>query len=172
MYKRILVPLDGSVQGNKGLDEAVRLASEHGGQIRLIHVLNRAPLASPDITSSRFDRLFEQMHEDGNLLLSRAGAYARKAGVPVDGKLVYATAGDPSDFVAQEARTWPADIVVCGTHARRGLMRVLLGSEGEQIVRHSPVPVLLVPTPAPPAKRARGRTTIRQLGGVTPNRAI
>lgn len=163
MYKRILVPIDGSAPGGKGLDEAVKLAQEHGGQIRLIHVLNQGPLASPDITGSRFDKLFEQIHEDGNLLLVSAGAYVRKAGVPVDGKLVYATAGDPSEFVAQEARTWPADIIVCGTHARHGVMRALLGSEGEKILRHSPVPVLLVPTHAPPATRAQGSSVTTEL---------
>lgn len=160
MYRQILVPIDGSIEGNRGLDEAIRLASEHGGRIRLLHVLNQAPLASPDITGSRFDGLFEQIHEDGELLLSNASAYVRKAGVPVDAKLVCATAGDPSGFVAQEARSWPADIIVCGTHARHGLMRALLGSEGEQILRHSPVPVLLVPSHAPPVTRARGRSRL------------
>jgi nucleotide-binding universal stress UspA family protein len=146
MYKRILVPIDGSAQSGKGLNEAIELAKQHGSQIRLVHVLNRAPLASPDITGSRFDTLFEQMREDGRLLLASAEAYVRRAGVPVDMKLLNATSGAISEFIDQEASEWPADLIVCGTHGRQGILRAVLGSEAEQIFRQSPVPVLLVPT--------------------------
>jgi nucleotide-binding universal stress UspA family protein len=146
MYKRILVPIDGSAQSGKGLDEAIDLAKQQGSQIRLVHVLNRAPLASPDITGTRFDTLFEQLRDDGRLLLASAEAYVRKAGVPVDVKLLNATTSATSEFIAQEAADWPADLIVCGTHGRQGILRAVLGSEAEQIFRQSPVPVLLVPT--------------------------
>jgi nucleotide-binding universal stress UspA family protein len=89
--------------------------------------------------------LFERLREDGQQLLARAEDCVRKAGVPVDAKLVDATGGDPGEFIAQEASTWPADVIVCGTHGRHGLMRAIMGSEAEEIVRQSPVPVLMVP---------------------------
>jgi nucleotide-binding universal stress UspA family protein len=146
MYKRILVPIDGSAQSGKGLDEAIDLAKQQGSQIRLVHVLNRSPLASPDITGARFDTLFEQIRDDGRLLLASAEAYVRKAGVPVDVKLLDATSGAPSDFIVQEASEWAADLIVCGSHGRQGILRAVLGSDAEQIFRQSPVPVLLVPT--------------------------
>ena len=44
----------------------------------------------------------------------------------------------------KEAQAWPADVIVCGTHGRRGIRRIVMGSDAEYIVRHSPVPVLLV----------------------------
>ena len=146
MYKRILVPIDGSAQSGKGLDEAIGLAKEQGSHIRLVHVVNRAPLASPDLTGARFDALFEQIRDDGRRLLASAEAYVRKAGVAVDVKLLNATTSAPSDFIDQEASEWPADLIVCGTHGRKGILRAVLGSDAEQIFRKSPVPVLLVPT--------------------------
>jgi len=149
VYEHILVPIDGSVQSGRGLDEAIRLAAA-GGRIRLIHVIDRGPLAVPGISASRFDLLFEQIREDGRLLLASAEAHVRKAGVAVDVKLIEAPTGAPSDFIAQEAAQWPADLIVCGTHARGGLLRALLGSDGEHILRRSPVPVLLVPTHSTP----------------------
>lgn len=154
MYKHILVPIDGSAQSGKGLDEAIGLARGEGGQIRIIHVLNQAPLKSADITGSRFDALFEQIRQDGRLMLARAEAYVRKARVPVDVKLIDAPSGPPGELIAQEAAEWPADVIVCGTRGRRGLMHTVLGSDAEQIFRQSPVPVLLVPLhpPAPPVR--------------------
>ncbi len=146
MYKRILVPIDGSAESGKGLEEAINLARQQDSQIRLVHVLNRAPLASPDITGTRFDTLFEQIRDDGRLMLARAEACVRKAGIPVDVKLLNAPSGAISEFIDQEASEWPADLIVCGTHGRQGILRVVLGSDAEQIFRRSPVPVLLVPT--------------------------
>jgi nucleotide-binding universal stress UspA family protein len=58
MYEHILVPIDGSGQAAKGLREAIKLAISHQGHIRLVHVLNRAPLASADLSGTRFDALF------------------------------------------------------------------------------------------------------------------
>ncbi|MGA7537737.1 MAG: universal stress protein [Steroidobacteraceae bacterium] len=46
--------------------------------------------------------------------------------------------------IVQRAREWPADLIVCGTHGRRGVRRLLLGSDAEYILRHTPVPILLV----------------------------
>lgn len=146
MYKRILVPIDGSPQSNKGIDEAISLAREQGSQIRLIHVLDHARLASPEIAGARFDSLFEQLREDGKCLLTNAEHHVRQSGIPVDCKLVEVKGASRSDLIAQEAQEWPADIIVCGTHGRHGLLRAILGSEGEKILRQSPVPVLLVPT--------------------------
>lgn len=53
-------------------------------------------------------------------------------------------AGRLSDFVVEQAHIWKADLIVIGTHGRRGVRRLLLGSDAEQVLRTSPVPVLLV----------------------------
>jgi nucleotide-binding universal stress UspA family protein len=147
-YKHILVPIDGSGPSTQGLNEAIRVAVGQGNHIRLIHVLNRAPLASPDITGSRFDKLFGQLRDEGLRLLSAAEASVRKAGIAVDVRLIEATGGSPGECIVEQALEWPADLIVCGTHGRRGLLRVLMGSDAEHILRRSPVPVLLVPAHA------------------------
>jgi len=61
--------------------------------------------------------------------------------------LVEAMGGQAGDYIIREARQWRADLIVCGTHGRRGIRRLVLGSDAEYIVRHTPVPVLLVRSP-------------------------
>jgi hypothetical protein len=56
------------------------------------------------------------------------------------------------ELIVTEAGAWPADLVVLGTHGRRGIGRVVLGSSAENVLRRSPIPVLLVRSPEPPAK--------------------
>ena len=69
---------------------------------------------------------------------------AREAGITVDTQLVEAFGGRAGEHILQAAQEWPADIIVCGTHGRRGLRRIVLGSDAEYLVRRSPVPILLV----------------------------
>ena len=66
------------------------------------------------------------------------------AGVPVETALVESQGERVSEIVVEQARAWPADLIVIGTHGRRGVDRVLMGSDAEQIARRAPVPVLLV----------------------------
>ena len=61
--------------------------------------------------------------------------------------LVEALGGKAGDHVLEKGREWPAELIVCGTHGRRGIRRALLGSDAEHIVRNSEVPVLLVRAP-------------------------
>lgn len=68
----------------------------------------------------------------------------RAAGIEVDGRLIEAIGEPTGKFVVAETKDWPAHLIVCGTHGRGGLKRLLMGSDAEYIVRHSPVPVLLV----------------------------
>lgn len=144
-YRHILVPIDDSVPAREGLCEAIRLALCHGGQLRLVHVLNQAPLASPNVTGARFDQLYGQLRQDGLALLSGAEAMVRTAGVAVDARLIEAGGEHAGDCIVEQALEWPADLIVCSTHGRRGLQRLVMGSDAERIVRHSRVPVLLVP---------------------------
>jgi nucleotide-binding universal stress UspA family protein len=48
------------------------------------------------------------------------------------------------ELVIIAAKEWSADLIVCGTHGRRGLRRIVMGSDAEYIVRHAPVPILLI----------------------------
>jgi nucleotide-binding universal stress UspA family protein len=140
MYKRILVGIDGSTTSLRGLDEAVRLAKATGSRLLLLHVVNE--LLSADIAA--YDKIIESLRESGSKILEEAATRARGADVSCDKKLLSAAGERSADLIVAEAKAWPADLIVLGTHGRRGLKRLALGSDAELVLRMSPVPVLLV----------------------------
>lgn len=140
MYKRILVGVDGSTTSLRGLDEAVRLAKSTGGRLLLLHVVNE--LLSADIAA--YDKIIESLRESGKKVLEQAAAKVRPAEVACDQKMLSSAGERSADLIVAEAKAWPADLIVLGTHGRRGLKRLALGSDAELVLRMSPVPVLLV----------------------------
>ncbi len=142
MYKRILVAVDGSSTSNRGLLVALQLARETNASVRLVHVADElANLAHLESDS----RLRERVREQGMDILARALAIADSAEVPAETRLLESRDRRLGEVIADAAGEWNADLVVLGTHGRHGVQRALLGSGAEQILRASPVPVLLVP---------------------------
>lgn len=146
MYQNILVPVDGSSTAARGLAEAIKLASSLHSRIRLLHVVNELVVLAPEISPGAFIQVVDVLRSQGQTLLSDAETTVHQAGIPVSSELTEAMGGQAGDHVVQEALKWPADLIVCGTHGRRGLRRAIMGSDAEYIVRHSPVPVLLIRT--------------------------
>ncbi len=155
IYQRILVPIDGSETAQRGLQEAIRLAKAGGGQLRLFHVIDDLSFAlAMDAYAGQQGDWLATMREAGARVLSDAKSAAAAAGVPAEGVL-HETAGTRlADAVAGEAAKWQADLIVLGTHGRRGVGRVLLGSGAESVLRSAPIPVLVVRSQAP-AKQAQ-----------------
>jgi nucleotide-binding universal stress UspA family protein len=147
MYKRILIPVDGSETSNRAVVAALQMARENGGRIRLVHALDELAYLSGYEYSAD---LLKAARDQGSQVLEDAQVMARSAGVPADGKLVETAGRRLGELVAEEARNWEADLVVVGTHGRRGMSRILLGSGAEQVLRLAPVPVLAVRTPHGP----------------------
>lgn len=147
MYQRILVPVDGSPTALRGLAEAIRLAQLTGGQIRLLHMVDALSAAMAVGVYAISADVIDQLRADGERLLQEARAQALAAGVVADTVLDEGVRGRLADWVVEQARAWPADLVVLGTHGRRGVGRLLLGSDAEQVLRSAPVPVLLVRDP-------------------------
>lgn len=144
MYQRILVPVDGSPTSIAGLDEAIKLAGRLGARIRLLHVVDEMPLAvSAEGFGALSGDLLGLLREAGAQILAQAKAMVDAAGVPVDVVLIDSLNGRLSDHVTAQARAWPAELIVIGTHGRRGIGRMFLGSDAEQVLRNAPVPVLL-----------------------------
>jgi len=155
MYQRILVPVDGSPTSDRGLDEALRLARLTGARLRLVHAVDELTFATGMEPAAVYAAdLIPLLREAGLKVLEGAQARAAAAGIPADTVLHESFAGRLSDFVVEQARTWPAELVVIGTHGRRGVRRLLLGSDAEQILRTAPVPVLLVRDPSDAAPDA------------------
>ena len=145
MYKRILVPVDGSVTANKALVAALQIARDSGGRVRIIHVIEEmAYLTGYEQYGGYSGELISAMRETGNKVLNDAMAIAQAAGVEAD-NLLFDNFGERlGEVVANTAKQWDADLIVVGTHGRRGIGRMLLGSGAEQILRLAPVPVLVI----------------------------
>ncbi len=144
MYGKILVPIDGSETAKLGLNEAIKLANNQGGRIRLVHIVNELIMASPEGFGTNFTQIIDILRTSGQTILADGESAVRGADVEVDAVLVEAMGGQAGDHIVQQAKQWGADLIVCGTHGRRGLRRLVLGSDAEYIVRHTPVPILLV----------------------------
>lgn len=145
MYQRILVPVDGSDTSNKALAAALQLARESGGSVRLAHVLeDLSYLAGYEQFGGYSGDLLGIMQEAGNHILRDGVDIAKAAGVQADTMLFDKLGERLPEVIAGAAREWNADLIVLGTHGRRGVGRALLGSGAEQIIRQAPVPVLVV----------------------------
>jgi nucleotide-binding universal stress UspA family protein len=145
LYRRILVPIDGSSTAQLGLAEAVKLAQLTGGAIRLLHVVDElsVALSAASFAACAAD-VFDLLREGGQSILDAARAFVEQAGVAVDTELRDNVEGRLADLVIASASAWNADLIVIGTHGRRGVERMVIGSDAEQIARYAPVPVLLV----------------------------
>lgn len=144
MYKHVLVPIDGSETARLGLREAIKLAKHLSADIRLIHVVNKLPWVSPEISPEMIRSLLDQQRGDGESILHDAITAARDAGIAVDSRLIEALGTEAGEAIIKEAVAWPADLIVCGTHGRRGVRRLVMGSDAEYVLRQSPVPVLMI----------------------------
>lgn len=157
MYRRILVPVDGSPTSRSGLDEAVRMAALTGAAIRLLYVLDPwAHMTGFETPAVYCDEVLPRMRRDGTRLLDEARATVGAAGLTASAVMVEKLAERLCELVVAEARTWQADLIVIGSHGRRGVDRFMMGSDAEQIVRLATVPVLVVRHPGgDPASEAR-----------------
>ena len=144
LYRRILVPVDGSATSTRGLREALRVARAARAQLWLLHVLDEF-FAFSDPEAARYsDVLIASLRKRGERVLARAGALTRSKGVKAHILMPEIVGGTAAAEIVRHARKVHADLIVLGTHGRRGLKRLALGSDAEQVVRSSPVPVLLV----------------------------
>jgi nucleotide-binding universal stress UspA family protein len=142
-YRRILVAVDGSAAASAGLREALRLAKREGAELCILHVVNESVPYTP-LAGAPPINLIALLLGSGRALLKKAQSQARKQGVEATTILVETTQRDAAGTIVAQARKQRADLIVLGTHGRRGMLRLVLGSDAEQVVRSAPVPVLLV----------------------------
>jgi nucleotide-binding universal stress UspA family protein len=144
VYRRILVPVDGSTTSMAGLNEALRLARNQKARIRLIHIVDERMIFSTAEAGLNIEPVIESMKNGGKRILDRAAKLAASRGVRAETELLENAASQVADVLVARARRWRAELIVMGTHGRRGVNRLVLGSDAELVVRNSPVPVLLV----------------------------
>jgi nucleotide-binding universal stress UspA family protein len=142
MYRQILVAVDGSETAQRALAAALDLARESGGAVRLVHAFE----ASTYLAGGAYDAgVLDRAREYAADILAAALRTAQDTGVPSDSRLLDSPSERLGELVAGAAREWNADLIVVGSHGRRGVRRALLGSGAEDVLRNSPVPVLTIP---------------------------
>jgi nucleotide-binding universal stress UspA family protein len=144
MIQRILVPVDGSAPSSRGLQQAVTLAQALGAQLVLLHVLDDFPRALELAPAPAYREALQRLRQRGEELLNEARELAASASVQAQTLLREIGAETVGDAIVQQARLSRCELIVMGTHGRRGLQRLAMGSDAEVVLRTSPVPVLLV----------------------------
>jgi nucleotide-binding universal stress UspA family protein len=143
-YRKILVAVDGSAAAAKGLREAIRLAKSENARLFILHVVDEFVAFTPlDGVAPSVD-LVPMLKEGGEKVLAKAKALALKSDVRAQTLLREMLTGPAAGPIVREAKKLGADLIVLGTHGRRGVRRIVLGSDAEQVVRLASVPVLLV----------------------------
>lgn len=144
MYSRILVPVDGSDAANRGLMEAIAMAKSEGATLRLVHVVNDLVFDTGYAPTMLYDQLIDSLRGAGKEILRKAESMAREQDVEPHTVLLESIGARVAELIVEQARQWPADLIVMGTHGRRGLRRLVMGSDAEVVLSLSPVPVLMV----------------------------
>ncbi len=151
MYKKILVPVDGSETSVLGLQHAILLAKDQKAALRVLHVVHDYLVNDGLRGFVRSGELLQELRERGQTILNQSASSARQQGVEADTESVETLVGPVGAVIVEQAEKWPADLIVIGSHGRRGIRRLVMGSDAEYVVRTTPVPVLLVRgTKAPP----------------------
>ena len=142
--KRIVVAIDGSSTSRRALREAVKLAKERRSALRIVHVVD---LINVNVeTPYNLTEYEASVRKTGDQILKRAAAIADKAGVEANTRLleVRQFRDRIANEIAREAKDWQADLIVIGTHGRRGFSHLFLGSVAESVMRIAPTSVLLI----------------------------
>ena len=166
LYDRILVPTDGSSEGERAVAHALDVASVHGAGVYALYVVDTASYAGMPMESA-WEGVGELLRSDAREALERVEEIAAATGIGVETDVVD---GSPSREIIRYAESNGCDLIVMGTHGRGGIDRLLLGSVAEKVVRGASIPVLTVrldgDVPEGAAvESALGETVTRDTGG-------
>lgn len=144
MYKQLLVPVDGSEPSMLGLAEAIKIAKSDGSKLHLVHVVDELLPVGVEWPARYIDDFIAALRAQGKEVLRKAERVVFENALKCEGVLLETVGSRAADLIVEHAKQCKADLIVMGTHGRRGLRRLALGSDAESVVRSSPVPVLLV----------------------------
>ena len=146
MYKRILVATDGSSLSKKAVGNAIALAASCGAELVALKVVPRYPQTyfegSIPLSAAEVGRIEKQWADAAAENLQSVHKAASAKGVSC--KTVTAKADVVSDAIISTAKKHKADLIVMASHGRKGIKRLLLGSETQQVLTHSHTPVLVL----------------------------
>lgn len=139
--RTILVATDFSEHADVALEYAAELATRFDATIHLVHAITIAAMGVPEMGVAYGSMMIESMTKEGQAALdARAARYRDRVTLAP----VRLEVGDARDVIDRAAEQIGADLIVMGTHGRRGIRRMLLGSVAESVVRSAPCPVLTI----------------------------
>ena len=148
MYQNIICAIDGSELSSKALGQALALAGATGGKVTAVTVTEPSVIVSPGAemmmvdTSAIIDDLDKAKSESAKSILAEAESQAAATGAAI--ARLHVANSTAADGILHAAREQKADLIVMGSHGRRGLGRLLLGSQASEVLSHSELPVLIV----------------------------
>ncbi len=146
MMKRIMIAVDGSMQSMHAAEMGIDLARLSGAEVTAVYVVDTARLTQlPGYMSVQGmkESLMDLMGDESEKAVADVEDMAKSAGVACHKKVA---GGNPADELLKISQEMGADLLVMGSIGKSGLSKFLLGSVAEKVVRHSKVPVLLVPS--------------------------
>lgn len=146
MYNRILVTTDGSSLSKKAVAAAIDLAALSGAELVALKVVPRYPMSyfegSIALAPQEIGRIEKQWADEGQAVVDAVKAAAAKKGIKARG--VTARSDLVAEAIVAAARKHKCDLIVMASHGRKGIKRILLGSETQHVLTHSHTPVLVL----------------------------
>ena len=146
MYQRILVPTDGSALSKKAVNSAIEQAAATGAELVALYVVPRYPMSyfegGISVSNSEVARTEKQWAEKGQTVVDEVQRAAKASGVKAKG--VLARSNLVAESVISAAKKHKCDLIIMASHGRKGIKRVLLGSETQHVLTHSNLPVLVL----------------------------
>jgi nucleotide-binding universal stress UspA family protein len=146
MYQHILIATDGSEVGEKGVEHGIAVAKALGARVTFITVTEPYPIAGGEFayvpSDATIATYLSSQQESAQTRLAAAKASADSAGVPAE--TLHVSDVQPAEAIVDAAKSLNCDLIVMGSHGRRGLGRLLLGSKTYEVVSHGHTPVLVV----------------------------
>ncbi|PIT71591.1 universal stress protein UspA [Limnohabitans sp. JirII-29] len=146
MYKRILVATDGSTLSKKAITSAIDLAALSGAELVAVKITPRYPQSyfegSLPLAQTEVAKIEKQWTDNAQKVLDAVVKAAKAKGVTA--KAVVVKSDIVSDALIAASKKHKADLIVMASHGRRGIKRLLLGSETQQVLTHASIPVLVL----------------------------
>lgn len=155
MYQRILCPVDGSTSAKLGMREAILLAKDQGAQLIFFHYIDTYMPVWDAVSMLDMQHFSDVLLENGKRVINEAQAEAQRLGVTAEANTVQSLGGRAAQSIVEVAVQLSCDLIVMGTHGLRGFSRFVIGSDAEQVLRTSPIPILVV-------KHEQGESAIKQ----------
>ncbi|CEG58347.1 universal stress protein [Legionella fallonii] len=146
MYKNIMLAIDGSKVSDSLVEEVIKLTKDQDVNLRIIHVLDESFVHYGGPSFDYLSLIAHWREEGQNILDNASRIITSQSSIKVETSLLELKPlqGRVAEVIAEEAKKWPADLLVIGTHGRRGFSRLFLGSVAENIIRIATTPLLLV----------------------------